>query len=458
MCGVLLAAAPSAAVAEPIPTPQAAGMNAAWVEGLMSADMAPTRAVTCIVDTGAIVTPDTPATDPAGPIVARVGLGSIGPDPGSGDVERHGTFMASAAVAPRNGWGTVGLEPQGRVVLVRAQADSSSAFTSNAVQQAIRRCRRFLAETPQYRVTSISLSLGHTGTPSPLESALVDDQVSQAIANGVAVVAAAGNDSGATQFPASAANVLAVGAGYSSGGLCSYASFDGRTDMVAPGCGILEATDLAAGAAAVDSGGGSSTATVLVAQAITILCDIVPGLTGVQAQATLVATARHEGNLVIPDLEAAARSLGAGSLVDRGRVNQPTGPAIDLDDHSSPGSQSKDDAVTIAPASRLKLRGLKALWAQRKSRRSGTLTVSITGRGRGEKLRASVYAGRTEFSIRRIARTTQAASRVTFTLRAKPRRVIAVLLPRKGSTSRESLAAAAGIRNVHVRRVTERER
>lgn len=142
----LLLAVPASATAEPIPTPQAAAMNAAWVEGLTAADMAPTRAVTCIVDTGAIVTPDTPATDPAGPIVARVGLGSIGPDPGAGDVERHGTFMASAAVAPRNGWGTVGLEPGGRVILVRAQADSATTFTPDAVQQSIQRCRRLLYE------------------------------------------------------------------------------------------------------------------------------------------------------------------------------------------------------------------------------------------------------------------------------------------------------------------------
>ena len=461
----LLLAVPASAIAEPIPTPQAAAMNAAWVEGLTAADMAPTRAVTCIVDTGAIVTPDTPATDPAGPIVARVGLGSIGPEPGAGDVERHGTFMASAAVAPRNGWGTVGLEPGGRVILVRAQADSATTFTANAVAQSIQKCGVFRLEMPSYRITAISLSLGHTGSPSPAESALVDDQVGQARQQGMAVVAAAGNDSGATQFPAFAANVLATGAGYSTGGLCSYASFDGRTDLVAPGCGILEAADLATGTATVNNAGGSSTATALVAQAITTLCDLIPGLTGVRAQAALVATARHDGNLAIPDLEAAARSLGAGALVDRGKANQPTAPVItDPSGHTQTVPQgpatdtNKDDGGTITPAVRLKLRGLKASWTHRKGRTSGTLSVSITGRRRGEQLRASVYAGRTEFSTRRVARATRAKSRITFALRAKPRRVIAVLLPGTGSTNRESFAVAARIRNAYVPRGAARAR
>ena len=84
-------------------------------------------------------------------------------------------------------------------------------------------------------------------------------------------------------------------------------------------------------------------------------------------------------------------------------------------------------ATEVAAIPGLKLRGLKASWTHRTGR-SGILTVSITGRRSDERLRASVYAGRTEFSTRRVARATRATSRITFALRAKPRRVIAVLL------------------------------
>ena len=98
--------APTAAHAAPEldPTPQAADYGAAWVPYVDPAALVADRALTCIIDTGVAVTPDTPADHPAGPIVQRTSINGLPAEPdASGHKIEHGTLMAAAAAAPRRG-------------------------------------------------------------------------------------------------------------------------------------------------------------------------------------------------------------------------------------------------------------------------------------------------------------------------------------------------------------------
>jgi subtilisin family serine protease len=80
----------------------------------------------------------------------------------------------------------------------------------------------------------ISMSLGAPGTSSNLEAA-----VNRAWANGVVIVAAAGNDASSELFyPASIANCISVAATDNTGMLASFSNFGSTVDLAAPGVNV----------------------------------------------------------------------------------------------------------------------------------------------------------------------------------------------------------------------------
>jgi hypothetical protein len=454
LCAMALAPPEARADAEPFPLPQQSTYHADWVEGLRSEDLAPSRAVVCIVDSGVAVTPDTPADSPDGPILVRT---SVRPDTmpgtpptGSGDAGIHGTLMASAAIAPRNNWGTVGLEPLGRIVSVRALDDGETVFAATDIRLAISRCRQVRSRYP--RLAAIALSLGKTTPATAQDETDYDDDVASTRMLGIAVVASAGNDpAGTTQFPASSLGVVAAGAGGSSGDACTYATLDDRVDLLGPACGIHETVDVATGAAAIDDLGGSSMATTWIAQTIALLCDLSPSLTGVEAQDVLRDSARVIGGHRVLDVESAARMIGAGSVVDRAheRLAGEAGVALSASATGAPPAPTIFAPILNRPSStpssagpaghrRLVVHKIIARW------RNGRLTVHVQGRERGGTLRASIYRGSGRIKIR-VLRCVVRRGALVVRISQPPNLVRVQLFPAPGSDRAPSRVKSAAV-------------
>ncbi len=420
-----MASPPNATAAdpEPSPTPQQVTYNADWVEGLRPEDLSPSRAAICIVDSGVAITPDTPADNPDGPILIRDSIDPATipgtPPPGTSDTATHGTYMASAAIAPRNSWGTVGLHPLGRVISVRASADSSEAVTVADARRAISRC---MALRGDRRLVAIGLSLGRIGDATDEEEADFADIVGAARRKGIAVVGAAGNESAAdVQFPARVAGVLAVGGGGPSGA-CSYATTGSRVDLFGPACGVLETEDFDAGGSGISDRGGSSMAAVWTAMAVAVLNDLEPGLDGPEAQRALIDQSDWSRGAPYLDLEAAAVEVGAGSAVQRARgrlvASSPEG-AAEPAPITQPQSASRQESAVVPtptgpsranpPFSVDKTPRTEAFW------RKPWLTIDVRLPRRNDV--AVVYAGRRR-AVRRLRTPT---TRLRFSVR--PRRV-----------------------------------
>src|SRR4051794_40350190 len=220
-------ALPAAADDVPLPTAQATAMHA---EFLAQAPTAATPAVTCVVDTGVTSNPDNDAS-----VVDRqtvyLGDGSDG-DPDA----HHGTYLAMNIAAPANYWGMIGIAPQTRILSIRAIDNGAHSFISPAYTQGLDLCRQAKVQRG-VNVTTALLALGHADTDTTAEGQTVQSKIDQLRANGISVVAAAGNDGGAVQWPARYGAALAVGASNSDGEFCDTASHGAALDLSALGCG-----------------------------------------------------------------------------------------------------------------------------------------------------------------------------------------------------------------------------
>ncbi|MDQ8047016.1 MAG: S8/S53 family peptidase [Patulibacter sp.] len=215
------------------------------------------RPVICLLDTGVAVTPDTPADDPNGPIVARLAIdGGSGLPQGDTFEHLHGTTMASVIAAPRNGWGTVGVFPQARIVSIRVTIDDATYITPAAVRAGARACRVWaLNQEPVASIGSVVMAeSNYDQRPSDSDaweaSAKAIDDV-----NGV-FVAAVGNSEEATVLPpVSAQGVLSIAAGDDQGSLCSFAKYPPETGLIGPGCSTV--TSWPAGSSAATAAVGA---------------------------------------------------------------------------------------------------------------------------------------------------------------------------------------------------------
>ncbi len=98
------------------------------------------------------------------------------------------------AGAPANGWGMVGTAPHAiQIVSVRILESGHTTFSYSAYASGITECLE-LQHKSNIRV--INLSLGTSEGRSAEATELVGNAVERATNNGVAVVAAAGNDDG----------------------------------------------------------------------------------------------------------------------------------------------------------------------------------------------------------------------------------------------------------------------
>lgn len=191
-----------------------------------------TPTAVCFVDTGIDANPDTASALLHGEAIVP------GQSP-SGDTDvarKHGTKVLGVAAAPRNDWGTIGIWPHLRAVSMNGTRVTAPTFPFDAYRLAIKRCGVLAADFP---IVAINLSLGTTDIPTPSQRLQLLDAIAVARANGIHVVASAGNLGGAVETPASLDGVFAVGASDpATGALCTFSARGEGLDVLFPGCGV----------------------------------------------------------------------------------------------------------------------------------------------------------------------------------------------------------------------------
>jgi hypothetical protein len=302
-------ALPAAASAEAVPPAQANSDRGAFME---YASPPAQPAAVCIVDSGVDLNPDTQPE-----VIYRTALD--GGDPGDVAPDKHGTLMAMMAAAPVNGWGMVGAAPAAvRIVSVRVESPGQTTFPFSSYRDGMAKCQG-LAST--YNIKVISLSLTATQQPQGNDIAYLQNRIDSARNYGLDVVAAAGNEDGPIDSPASSPHVVAVGAGDPNHAFCPFSNRGQGLGLVAPGCS-LDAADPTTGEPNNGVYQGTSPATAITASVLAALRAYRPDLTVDQAEQLLEQTAQtyYSGNL---DATGLFNSAGLGQVVADGQAKLP---------------------------------------------------------------------------------------------------------------------------------------
>lgn len=201
----------------------------------------------------------------------------------SGD-DDHGTAVASIVGAPLNGVGLAGAYPA---------AVLRSWDVSPAGSPSIEHLVAGLAEAGRRGRGVANLSLG-----SNTREAIVADAVAAAVARGVLVVAASGNDGergNRPSFPAALPHVLTVGAVDRSGEAAAFSTRSPTVDLGAPGVDIPVAVPTWASPTGYAVADGTSFAAPIVAAAAAWVWTARPDLAATQVAEILRRSARDAG-------------------------------------------------------------------------------------------------------------------------------------------------------------------
>ena len=200
----------------------------------------------------------------------------------------HGTFVASVVLATA---------PDARVLPVRV-LDSDGRGLASRIAAAI------LWSVDEGGADVVNLSFGTLGGNRTIASA-----VRYALASGVTVVAATGNDGSATvvRVPATVRGVLAVSALSASGTRAAFANAGPGTTIAAPGSDVVGAFPLARYA----TWSGTSFAAAFASGGAALLLEHAPATSPPRAVAAFARSARP---LRPPVPRADRRALGAGTL------------------------------------------------------------------------------------------------------------------------------------------------
>ena len=147
-------------------------------------------------------------------------------DGDANDLQGHGTHVAGIVAACDNDFGILGVAPEAKLVAIKVLDNGGHGGYSN-IEQGIRAA---MAEG----VDIINMSLGSPiEPPQSFHQAIID-----AANQGIFIVAAAGNDSGAVNWPARYPEVIAVGAIDQNGNLTNFSSLGPQISVIAPGDNI----------------------------------------------------------------------------------------------------------------------------------------------------------------------------------------------------------------------------
>ncbi|GAA3550695.1 S8 family serine peptidase [Kribbella ginsengisoli] len=175
-----------------------------------------------VLDTGV----DIGHPDLAGRLVA--GYNAISPGSQPIDDEGHGTMtLGLIAAAGNNAIGVAGTAWTAKAMPVKVLDHEGSGFDSDIIKG--------LNWAVQHGADVVNMSLG-----SDQDDPVLHDAIAQAVADGVVVVVAAGNDGNSVlQYPASYPEVIAVAATDERGKLSDFSSFGDWVDVAAPGVHLL---------------------------------------------------------------------------------------------------------------------------------------------------------------------------------------------------------------------------
>ncbi len=281
-----------------------------------------TAALTAVLDTGVDDGhPDLTGRLLPGRTFDNCGGGSDGaPEVSQGD-RGHGTSSAGLiGAATNNGTGLAGVTWQGQNVLpIKVINEQGGAVGASTVS-----IRNGLNYAVSQGAKVVNMSLGIKGNPG--DQAL-DDALASAASSAV-LVAAAGNTSGdGIYYPASNANVIAVGAVGREDSLACYSARPGNAsgsrqlDIVAPGgnAGTGTASCYTSNSydqlvlATRDQGGytlraGTSEAAPLVSGVAALIRSVNPNLSAAQVKGLLLGNTRQVNTLKFLDAEAAVKA------------------------------------------------------------------------------------------------------------------------------------------------------
>ena len=313
----------------------------------------------CIVDSGVNLNPDTESS-----VVFRTALNQGAP----GDVspDDHGTLMAMfAAAQATNQWGMIGAAPTAtRIVSVRVAEPGETGEGLDYFAAGIAECLRY--QHP-YNIKVISLSLGNAPPETTTPQTSLNQKIMVARNYGVNVLAAAGNDAGTLEYPATAADVLSVGATGSAHQLCGFSSIG--ASLIAPGC-ELDGADPQTGVPNTNYSQGTSQATAITADVLGALRAYRPDLTPTEAEQLL--TQPDNGTL---NVTATFQAAGLQTIIQAGTQAEPTKQPTPTEPTPSPAPTvpPTPPAVSLLPGR------LPSPHAQLK-RRDGNLLLTLANR------------------------------------------------------------------------------
>lgn len=138
----------------------------------------------------------------------------------------HGTHVSGIIAAAENDMGVIGVAPRARILPIKVlddRARGNYAWIEAGIRAAV-----------DAGVNIINMSLGAQSPPPPQ----FYEAIRYAADRGVIMVAAAGNDSSAVNYPARYDEVIAVGAVDQNSALARFSSRGDALDLVGPGVSI----------------------------------------------------------------------------------------------------------------------------------------------------------------------------------------------------------------------------
>ncbi len=272
------------------------------------------------------------STDPSDPGDATTG-GECFPDSPAEASSWHGTFVSGLIAADtNNGVGIAGMDWNAKILPVRVLGPCGGTF-DDIIAGILWAAGLPVAGTPanQNPAKVINMSIGgFTACPQALQ-----DSVNQALALGIVIAVAAGNESddASSSSPANCSGVISVGASTRKGERTLYSNFGRGVDISAPGGDGNDASTLISsisndgltnpGNPSYAIGAGTSFATPLVAGTASLMLARNANLTPGQVQGIITGTARNFAN---NSTCAVAQTCGGG-LLDAGLAVQSTIPA-----------------------------------------------------------------------------------------------------------------------------------
>ena len=142
------------------------------------------------------------------------------------DDQGHGTHVAGTIAAVRNGKGVVGVAPKAKLYAVKVMTKDGRGSLSAIIKG--------LEWAVKNKMNIANMSLG--GGPY-MES--MHKAVKNAVANGVTILAAAGNDGGPVNYPAKYPETIAVSASAPNDTIAPFSSRGEEIEVMAPGMWIM---------------------------------------------------------------------------------------------------------------------------------------------------------------------------------------------------------------------------